>query len=355
MGTIIYYIAGAMLLILPFVFIAGLIKPRFFAKFLRGKGSRLSVSLRTIALFFIAVILLATFEPLSVKQARLEKQKDADIAAQLDLQAEEAARVEDAEQKKEADVALATQRKAADLDAQQAKLASAKKAAEPVEVVSITDGDTIKVRIDGKIDIVRLVGMNAPEKSECYGSESTAALTGLLTGKRVRLDRDAQQGDRDKYQRLLRFVFLEDGSNTGAKMLEGGYAYEALYSKLPHIHRNTYLIAQASAKNSKLGLWSPVTCNGKRVKPIAPTPLPVTPPPAAAVTPRPVAAPNPVALPVPAPQPTGGCDPNYTPCIPNVSYDLNCSDIRVRVTVIGVDHHNLDSGGIPNVGCESYN
>ena len=47
------------------------------------------------------------------------------------------------------------------------------------------------------------------------------------------------------------------------------------------------------------------------------------------------------------------CDPNYTPCVPNVSYDLNCSDIRFRVRVIGNDRYRLDKDG-DGVGCETY-
>jgi len=49
------------------------------------------------------------------------------------------------------------------------------------------------------------------------------------------------------------------------------------------------------------------------------------------------------------------CDPNYARfCVPIVSYDLNCADIRARVRVVGNDIHGFDNGGEPNVGCESY-
>jgi hypothetical protein len=63
--------------------------------------------------------------------------------------------------------------------------------------------------------------------------------------------------------------------------------------------------------------------------------------------PRPVQA-APVAA---APQ--SNCDPNYTPCIPNVGYDLNCPDIRKMVRVIGVDKHGFDRDR-DGFGCESY-
>jgi hypothetical protein len=54
------------------------------------------------------------------------------------------------------------------------------------------------------------------------------------------------------------------------------------------------------------------------------------------------------------PAPGGACDPNYAGyCVPIVSYDLDCSDIRHRVIVIGVDIHHFDSDH-DGIGCESY-
>jgi hypothetical protein len=56
----------------------------------------------------------------------------------------------------------------------------------------------------------------------------------------------------------------------------------------------------------------------------------------------------------PADPPSGGnCDPNYTPCVPLVSYDLDCPDIGFSVTVIGSDPHGFDREG-DGLGCESY-
>ncbi len=60
-------------------------------------------------------------------------------------------------------------------------------------------------------------------------------------------------------------------------------------------------------------------------------------------------------LPQPAPpQPTGECDPNYTPCIPYVPGNtLNCPDIAVMVQIVGDDHNKFDADN-DGVGCESY-
>lgn len=48
------------------------------------------------------------------------------------------------------------------------------------------------------------------------------------------------------------------------------------------------------------------------------------------------------------------CDPNYTPCVPNVSYNLNCPDIGFSVRVIGYDRQGFDGNDNDGYGCESY-
>lgn len=50
---------------------------------------------------------------------------------------------------------------------------------------------------------------------------------------------------------------------------------------------------------------------------------------------------------------SSSCSPDYSPCVPNVSYDLDCPDIGFKVQVIGVDHYRLDRDG-DGIGCDSY-
>lgn len=79
-----------------------------------------------------------------------------------------------------------------------------------------------------------------------------------------------------------------------------------------------------------------------------PSPTP-TPTPA---TPKPTAAPTSKPTPFPTATPTPSCNPNYTPCVPNVSYDLNCADLPYKpVHVIGVDQYHLDRDK-DGIGCE---
>lgn len=84
------------------------------------------------------------------------------------------------------------------------------------KVVKVIDGDTIKVKINGKIETVRLIGVDTPEvdsgvtKQECFGNEASKKTKELLENKFVRLEDDPSQDNTDRYSRLLRYVYLED-------------------------------------------------------------------------------------------------------------------------------------------------
>ncbi len=86
-----------------------------------------------------------------------------------------------------------------------------------VQVVRVIDGDTIQVCcIGGKRERVRYIGMNTPETKhpvkgvEYYGKEAAEANRKLVADKTVRLGFDVER--RDKYGRLLAYVYLEDGA-----------------------------------------------------------------------------------------------------------------------------------------------
>lgn len=49
-----------------------------------------------------------------------------------------------------------------------------------------------------------------------------------------------------------------------------------------------------------------------------------------------------------------GCDPNYSGCVPDVDYDLDCADVDGPLTVLGADPHGFDRDG-DGQACEPYN
>ena len=136
------------------------------------------------------------------------------------------------------------------------------------DVVSVTDGDTIKVNIGGTTETIRLIGIDTPETVDprkpvqCFGQEASKKSKELLTGKKVRLEADPTQGERDKYGRLLRFVFLEDGTNFNKMMIAEGYAHEYTYDSNPYKYQVEFKDAEKQAREANKGLWSPTSCSG---------------------------------------------------------------------------------------------
>ena len=138
-----------------------------------------------------------------------------------------------------------------------------------IPVTRVVDGDTLVVLIDGKEEKIRMIGINAPEsvdprrKVECFGKEASAELHMLLDGKSVELVADATQDDRDKYDRLLRYVILADGTDINAAMVKEGFAYEYTY-RLPYERQKEYKQLQIDAETSGKGLWAKSACDGKK-------------------------------------------------------------------------------------------
>ena len=140
-------------------------------------------------------------------------------------------------------------------------------------VVRVVDGDTIDVSVDGEVERIRLIGINTPETVyprkpvECFGVEASNKAKSLLSGKKVILENDNSQGERDKYGRLLRYVFLEDSTSFNLLMIKEGYAYEYTYN-LPYKYQSEFKKAQKEAETIKTGLWGNI-CDGKNTPVIA--------------------------------------------------------------------------------------
>jgi micrococcal nuclease len=124
------------------------------------------------------------------------------------------------------------------------------------EVVSITDGDTIKVSIGGVVEPLRLIGINAPEGGECMAAEATARLTALVGGKSVRLESDVS--DRDIYDRLLRYVYI-DSVFVNETLVREGLAIARRYE--PDTAKAVVLeAAQTQSEADQVGMWAPDAC-----------------------------------------------------------------------------------------------
>lgn len=125
-----------------------------------------------------------------------------------------------------------------------------------VELVETIDGDTFDVRIDGVTERVRLVGINTPERGECLASEATDALDQLLRSGPIRLDVDTN--DRDRWDRLLRHVWVDD-TYLNEQLVIQGLAIARSYP--PDTMLDDRLSeAQSQAESAGVGRWSPDAC-----------------------------------------------------------------------------------------------
>ena len=141
-------------------------------------------------------------------------------------------------------------------------------AREQATFLRVIDGDTIEVSLDGKNESVRIIGINTPEvvdprkPIECLGQEASrhAGLYFEDTDKKLWLEADPTQDDRDKYQRLLRYVFTDEGSvDYGKVMIALGYANEYTY-RTPHKYQEVYKQTEEEAREAKKGLWADDAC-----------------------------------------------------------------------------------------------
>jgi micrococcal nuclease len=203
---------------------------------------------------------------------------------------------------------------------------------ERATVVRVVDGDTIIIDRGRGDERLRYIGVDTPESVkpdtpvEFMAREASNANERLVAGKEVLLERDLTEYDR--FDRLLRYVWVEDASRPSGWLLvnlalvEGGYAQVVTYP--PDVrYVDLYLAAQQSAREQGLGLWA------------AETTVPATPLPLTGGTGR------------------DGCDPAYPDvCIPPPPPDLDCRDIAFRrFTVLAPDPHRFDLD-FDGVGCE---
>ncbi len=127
---------------------------------------------------------------------------------------------------------------------------------EKTTVKYVIDGDTIVIESGEK---VRMIGVDTPEikgpytKPEYFGEEASAFTNEMLDHETVYLEKDISETD--KYGRLLRYVYLEDGVLFNRLLLEEGYAYAVVYP--PDIKfAAQFEDAEKAAEKNRLGVWA---------------------------------------------------------------------------------------------------
>jgi micrococcal nuclease len=141
-------------------------------------------------------------------------------------------------------------------------------------VVRVVDGDTIVVEQSGEPVTVRLIGIDTPESVDprrpvqCFGREASQKMRELVGGQAVRLEPDPTQADRDAYQRLLRYIYLDGDVSVNQILIAEGFAFEYTYQNVPYRDQAAHREAERQARESGAGLWDPQTCAGERGAPV---------------------------------------------------------------------------------------
>lgn len=120
-------------------------------------------------------------------------------------------------------------------------------------VTRVVDGDTLRARIGASTERVRLIGIDSPERGECYSMRASALLRLLALGRVVRLLGDATQDARDRFGRLLAYVVLPGGDDAGLVLLARGAAV-VFETRPPFSQHGEYSEAQTRAARRAVGL-----------------------------------------------------------------------------------------------------
>lgn len=125
-----------------------------------------------------------------------------------------------------------------------------------VYVSKVHDGDTVSVLIEGRKVKVRLIGIDAPEIGQKpWGGRSKKYLENLIntSGRKITLEFDVEK--KDKYNRLLAYLWAGEGVMINFEMLRKGYAM--IFTVPPNVKYVGYFrAAQKEAREKKIGIWS---------------------------------------------------------------------------------------------------
>ena len=127
-------------------------------------------------------------------------------------------------------------------------------------VTRVIDGDTIVVE---ELGTIRLLGIDTPETKDsrrsvqCFGQEAANKAQELLVKQKVYLEFDPNNTI-DKYDRILAYVYREDGYDYNLAMLQDGYAFS--YKQFPHPRLEEFNQVEKQARQDNRGLWSPQAC-----------------------------------------------------------------------------------------------
>jgi endonuclease YncB( thermonuclease family) len=128
-------------------------------------------------------------------------------------------------------------------------------------VIQVVNGGTIVTDIRGKKEIVKLLGIQTPTATECFGKAAEDKLKSYINDKSVILINDNTKGNRDSAGELIRYIYLPDSKRTfvNGELVKQGYAYSDKQDKTKLLNKFNSL--EAYAKSHSLGIWEACPTN----------------------------------------------------------------------------------------------
>ena len=154
----------------------------------------------------------------------------------------------------------------------ESKLSTQPQSNSEVKVLSVVDGDTLKISYKGQKESIRLIGIDTPESRVNKKTQKDAKRSGqdietiIAMGKRateyvksmvkagdlITLEFDVQE--RDRYKRLLGYVYLSNGKMLNEEIVKAGYAN--VMTIPPNVkYKDIFLKSYKNARKRKVGLW----------------------------------------------------------------------------------------------------
>lgn len=127
------------------------------------------------------------------------------------------------------------------------------------QVVDFADGDTVTVDMNGTDETIRFIGVDTPEVHDprkavqCFGEAASTFTKQLIGRNRLRLEADPLNTNRDRYNRLLRYVYLPDGRLVNAEIIKQGYGFA--YLGFPFSKSEEFATLEKEAREGSRGLW----------------------------------------------------------------------------------------------------
>jgi len=237
-------------------FLLGMIKPKMYGFVLKKKAGRKNIGMifgGLVILFFILIGVTMENKEIETKTKESGIQKKASV---IDIIQESVIEEDIISTTTEVNVLDNNQKEEIEEDTLQETILQEPQEIEPTYLVTkVIDGDTIA--IEGG-EVIRYIGIDTPETvhpskpQQCFGQEASDKNKELISGKRIRMEKDVSETDR--YNRLLRYIWVDD-IFVNDYLVRQGYAYAYTYP--PDVkYADQFVQAQKEAMKNNRGLWA---------------------------------------------------------------------------------------------------